>query len=44
VLIPLIPHIQRRQAQLTLQLSCYAMFGLRLLASILVITVVWSAS
>jgi C4-dicarboxylate transporter/malic acid transport protein len=38
----LITHLPAGQAQLTLLLACYAMFGLSLLASIIVITLVWA--
>lgn len=38
---PLIAHLEG-QAQLTMILLCYAMFGLSLIASIIVITLIWS--
>jgi C4-dicarboxylate transporter/malic acid transport protein len=37
----LIPYARVGQARLTLLLSCYAMFGLSLLASIVIITLIW---
>jgi tellurite resistance protein TehA-like permease len=37
----LIPHTAPGQAQLTMLMGCYAMFGLSLLASIIVITLIW---
>ncbi|WP_280722734.1 TDT family transporter [Kitasatospora sp. MAA4] len=37
----LLPYAAPGQAQLTLLLCCYAMFGLSLLASIVVITLIW---
>ena len=37
----LIPHAAPGQARLTLLLCCYAMFGLSLLASVVVITLIW---
>ena len=37
----LIPYTPAGQARLTLLLCCYAMFGLSLLASIIVITLIW---
>jgi len=37
----LIPHAAAGQARLTLLMACYAMFGLSLLASIIVITLIW---
>ena len=37
----LIPHLPPGQWQLTLQVACYAMFGLALLASLIVITLIW---
>ncbi|MGH8862626.1 MAG: TDT family transporter [Jatrophihabitantaceae bacterium] len=37
----LAPHAPAGQARLTLIVSCYAMFGLSLLASIVIITLVW---
>jgi C4-dicarboxylate transporter/malic acid transport protein len=38
----LVAHLPAGQAQLTMLLACYAMFGLSLLASIVVITLVWA--
>jgi C4-dicarboxylate transporter/malic acid transport protein len=38
----LIPHIAAGQARLTLLLACYAMFGLSLVASIIVISLIWA--
>ena len=38
----LLPHLPAGQAQLTLQLACYAMFGLSLIASLVIITLIWS--
>jgi C4-dicarboxylate transporter/malic acid transport protein len=38
----LVVHLPAGQAELTLLLGCYAMFGLSLLASIIVITLVWA--
>lgn len=38
----LIPHLAHGQAQLTLLLGCYAMFGLSLVASLVIITLVWA--
>ncbi|GAB2761184.1 TDT family transporter [Nocardioides salsibiostraticola] len=37
----LIPHLPAGQWQLTLQVACYAMFGLALLASLVVIALIW---
>lgn len=37
----LVPHTPPGQGQLTLLLGCYAMFGLSLVASLVVITLVW---
>jgi C4-dicarboxylate transporter/malic acid transport protein len=37
----LVPFAPAGQAQLTLLLSCYAMFGLALIASMIVITLIW---
>ncbi|MFF1632554.1 TDT family transporter [Leifsonia sp. NPDC058248] len=37
----LIPFVPAGQARLTLMLACYAMFGLSLLASLIVITLIW---
>ncbi len=37
----LIPHLPTGQWQLTLQLACYMMFGLTLVASLIVITLIW---
>jgi tellurite resistance protein TehA-like permease len=37
----LIPHVPAGQARLTLLLACYAMFGLSLIASVVVITQLW---
>jgi tellurite resistance protein TehA-like permease len=37
----LVPHAPAGQARLALLLSCYAMFGLSLLASIVTITLIW---
>ncbi len=37
----LIPHLPAGQGRLTLLMACYAMFGLSLLASIIVITLIW---
>ena len=37
----LVPHLPPGEARLTLLLACYAMFGLSLLASVVVITLVW---
>ena len=37
----LIPHLPPGQARLTMLLACYAMFGLSLIASIVVITQLW---
>ena len=38
----LVAHLPAGQAQLTLLLACYAMFGLSLLASVIIITLVWA--
>jgi tellurite resistance protein TehA-like permease len=38
----LVPYAPAGQARLTLLLGCYAMFGLSLIASLIVITMVWS--
>lgn len=38
----LISHLPAGQAQMTLLLGCYAMFGLSLVATLVVITVVWA--
>jgi C4-dicarboxylate transporter/malic acid transport protein len=37
----LVPHVAAGQARLTLLLACYAMFGLSLLASVVVTTLIW---
>jgi C4-dicarboxylate transporter/malic acid transport protein len=37
----LIPHLPAGQGRLTLLMACYAMFGLSLIASIVVITLIW---
>lgn len=37
----LVPHVAAGQLRLTLLLACYAMFGLSLLASIIVTTLIW---
>ncbi len=37
----LVPYAPAGQARLTLLMSCYAMFGLALIASLVVITIVW---
>jgi C4-dicarboxylate transporter/malic acid transport protein len=37
----LVPHVAAGQARLTMLMGCYAMFGLSLLASIIVITLIW---
>ena len=37
----LIPHLQAGQPRLSLLLACYAMFGISLIASVVVITQVW---
>ncbi|MBO1766715.1 TDT family transporter [Allobranchiibius sp. GilTou38] len=37
----LVPHTPAGQARLTLVLACYAMFGLALIASLVVITLIW---
>jgi C4-dicarboxylate transporter/malic acid transport protein len=38
----LIPHLPPGQARLTLLLACYAMFGISLAASMIIITQIWS--
>ncbi|ANP74791.1 C4-dicarboxylate ABC transporter [Agreia sp. Leaf244] len=38
----LIPYLPEGQARLTMLLACYGMFGLSLLASLIVITLIWS--
>ena len=38
----LIPHLPAGQPRLTMLLGCYAMFGISLFASVIVITLVWS--
>jgi C4-dicarboxylate transporter/malic acid transport protein len=38
----LIPHVAAGQGRLTLLLACYAMFGISLFASVIIITQVWS--
>ncbi|MDT5013568.1 MAG: hypothetical protein QOH57_5185 [Mycobacterium sp.] len=38
----LVPHAAAGQIRLTLLMGCYAMFGLSLLASIIVITLIWN--
>jgi C4-dicarboxylate transporter/malic acid transport protein len=38
----LIPHLAPGQGRLTLLLACYAMFGISLFASVIIITQVWS--
>jgi C4-dicarboxylate transporter/malic acid transport protein len=38
----LIPHVAPGQGRLTLLLACYAMFGISLFASVIIITQVWS--
>jgi C4-dicarboxylate transporter/malic acid transport protein len=38
----LLPYVPAGQQRLTLLLACYAMFGLSLIASLIVITLVWS--
>jgi C4-dicarboxylate transporter/malic acid transport protein len=37
----LIPHLPAGQGRLTMLMACYAMFGLSLIASIIVITLIW---
>jgi len=37
----LLPHVADAQARLALLLACYAMFGLSVLASLIVITLIW---
>ncbi|MGI5241685.1 TDT family transporter [Dactylosporangium sp. CA-139066] len=39
----LVPYAPAGQARLTLVLACYAMFGLSLLASLVIITLIWGA-
>jgi tellurite resistance protein TehA-like permease len=39
---PLIPHLAAGQPRLTMLLGCYAMFGMSLFASVVIITLVWS--
>jgi C4-dicarboxylate transporter/malic acid transport protein len=38
----LIPHIAAAQGRMTMLLACYAMFGISLFASVIIITQVWS--
>ncbi len=38
----LIPHVASAQGRLTLLLACYAMFGISLFASVIIITQVWA--
>jgi C4-dicarboxylate transporter/malic acid transport protein len=38
----LIPYVPSAQGQLTLLLACYAMFGISLFASVIIITQIWS--
>jgi C4-dicarboxylate transporter/malic acid transport protein len=38
----LIPHVASAQGRLTLLLGCYAMFGISLFASVIIITQIWS--
>ncbi|MET0854994.1 MAG: TDT family transporter [Microterricola sp.] len=38
----LLPHVPAGQPRLTLLLACYAMFGLSLIASLIVITLIWA--
>jgi C4-dicarboxylate transporter/malic acid transport protein len=38
----LIPHIGSAQGRLTMLLACYAMFGISLFASVIIITQIWS--
>jgi C4-dicarboxylate transporter/malic acid transport protein len=38
----LIPHLPPGQGRLTLLLACYAMLGISLLASVIIITLIWS--
>lgn len=38
----LIPHLAAGQARLTLLLGCYAMFGLSLIASLVILSLVWA--
>jgi tellurite resistance protein TehA-like permease len=37
----LIPHLPAGQPRLTMELACYAMFGLTLIASLVVVTLIW---
>jgi C4-dicarboxylate transporter/malic acid transport protein len=39
----LVPHTPAGQPRLTLILACYAMFGLSLIASIIIVTLIWSS-
>ncbi len=39
---PLVPYAAAGQARLTLLLGCYAMFGISMFASVIIITLVWS--
>ncbi|MCY0905527.1 TDT family transporter [Arthrobacter sp. H14-L1] len=38
----LLPYVPAGQARLTLLMGCYAMFGMSLLASLIIITLIWS--
>jgi C4-dicarboxylate transporter/malic acid transport protein len=38
----LIPHLATAQGRLTMLLACYAMFGISLIASMIIITLLWS--
>ncbi len=38
----LIPHLASAQGRLTMLLGCYAMFGISLVASVIIITMLWS--
>jgi C4-dicarboxylate transporter/malic acid transport protein len=38
----LIPHLASAQGRLTMLLACYAMFGISLIASMIIITLLWS--
>lgn len=38
----LLPYVPAGQARMTLLMGCYAMFGMSLLASIIIITLIWS--
>jgi C4-dicarboxylate transporter/malic acid transport protein len=38
----LIPHLASAQGRLTMLLGCYAMFGISLIASVIIITMLWS--